>query len=354
MRDVAVVGFAQRQMKEMDGSPTCVELLVPIFAELFERTGWTKSDIGFWCSGSSDYLAGRSFSFVSAVDAIGALPPVNESHVEMDAAWALYEAWLKLQTGEADTALVYGFGKASAGVLRRTLAMQLDPYTMTPLWPDTVSIAGLQARRGLEHGAWDERAMAEVAARSRTSGVQNEYAVRKGVTSVEDVLAEEVYADPLRRSDCAPVSDGAAAMVIAAVDSPAFATLQRDGAAAVITGFEHRVDQITLGTRDLTRAPSAALAGEAAGSSTVDTAELHAPFSHQELILRRELGLTGDVTVNPSGGALCANPMFSAGLVRIGEAARRIWSGDSQRALGHATSGPALQQNLVCVMEGQR
>ena len=32
MRDVAVVGFAQRQMEEFDGSPTCVELLVPLFA----------------------------------------------------------------------------------------------------------------------------------------------------------------------------------------------------------------------------------------------------------------------------------------------------------------------------------
>ena len=142
MRDVAVVGFAQRQMKEFDGSPTCVELLVPIFADLFEQTGWTKDDIDFWCSGSSDYLAGRSFSFVSAVDAIGALPPVMESHVEMDAAWALYEAWVKIQTGEVDSALVYGFGKASAGTLRRTMTLQLDPYTVTPLWPDAVSIAG--------------------------------------------------------------------------------------------------------------------------------------------------------------------------------------------------------------------
>ena len=64
MRDVAVVGFAQRQMEEFDGSPTCVELLVPLFAECYEQTGWTRTDIGFWCSGSSDYLAGRSFSFV--------------------------------------------------------------------------------------------------------------------------------------------------------------------------------------------------------------------------------------------------------------------------------------------------
>ncbi|MCW2849673.1 MAG: lipid-transfer protein [Marmoricola sp.] len=351
MRDVAVVGFAQRQMKEMDGSPTCVEILVPIFAELFEQTGWTKSDIDFWCSGSSDYLAGRSFSFVSAVDAIGALPPVNESHVEMDAAWALYEAWVKIQIGEIDTALVYGFGKSSAGVLRRTLAMQLDPYTMTPLWPDTVSIAGLQARQGLEQGLWDERALAEVSSRSRTSASDNEYAIRKGATTVEDVLAEEVYADPLRRSDCAPVSDGAAAIVLSTAEAPGFDKLS--GRAAWITGFEHRTDSITLGTRDLTRSPSAALAGSAAGSQDVDTAELHAPFSHQELILRRELGLGDDVTVNPSGGALSGNPMFASGLIRIGEAARRIWSGESSRALGHATSGPALQQNLVCVMEGR-
>jgi acetyl-CoA acetyltransferase len=348
LRDVAVVGFAQRQMKEMDGSPTCVEILVPIFAELFEQTGWTKSDIDFWCSGSSDYLAGRSFSFVSAVDAIGALPPVMESHVEMDAAWALYEAWVKLQTGEIDTALVYGFGKSSAGVLRRTLAMQLDPYTMTPLWPDTVSIAGLQARQGIDQGLWDERAMAEVSSRSRTSATDNEWAIRKGATSVEDVLAEEVYADPLRRSDCAPVSDGAAAIVLAAGDRANVAARP-----AWITGFEHRTDQLMLGTRDLTRSPSAALAGSAAGSAGVDTAELHAPFSHQELILRRELGLSDDVTINPSGGALTGNPMFASGLIRVGEAARRIWSGESDRALGHATSGPALQQNLVCVMEGR-
>ncbi len=358
MRDVAVVGFAQRQMREFDGSPNCVELLVPILGQLWEDTGWTKADIDFWCSGSSDYLAGRSFSFVTAIDAIGAVPPVSESHVEMDAAWALYEAWLKIQTGEADTALVYGFGKSSAGVLRRTLALQLDPYTLTPLWPDTVSLAGLQARLGLEQGAWEEKELAEVVARSRTSATANQYAVRKGDTSVDDVLAQEVYADPLRRWDCAPVTDGAAAMIITATDAPALDRLDRlDRSAertAVITGFEHRIDAASLSTRDLTRAPSAASAGEAAGAAEVDLAELHAPFSHQELILRRELGLDrDDVVINPSGGALCGNPMFSSGLIRIGEAAERVRAGKSQRALGHATSGTALQQNLVCVMEGR-
>jgi acetyl-CoA acetyltransferase len=350
MRDVAVVGFAQRQMKELDGSPTCLEILVPIIADLYEQTGWTKSDIDFWCSGSSDYLAGRSFSFVSAVDAIGTIPPVMESHVEMDAAWALYEAWIKIQTGEVDTALVYGFGKSSAGILRRILALQLDPYTVQPLWPDTVSLAGIQAREGIEKGLWDEKAMAEVVARSMTDAVDNEWAIRKGATSLDDVLAQALYADPLRRWDCAPVSDGAAGIVLAAGDR-ANEARQRP---AWITGFEHRIEPIALNARDLTVSTSTAAAGKAAGVDGVDTAELHAPFSHQELILREALGLSGDVTINPSGGALTANPMFSAGLNRIGEAATRIWAGESDKALAHTTSGPVLQQNLVCTMEAKK
>ncbi len=346
MRDVAVVGFSQRQMKELDGSPTCLEILVPILADLYEQTGWTKSDIGFWCSGSSDYLAGRSFSFVSAVDAIGTLPPVMESHVEMDAAWALYEAWVKIQTGEVDTALVYGFGKSSAGILRRILALQLDPYTVQPLWPDTVSLAGIQAREGLEKGLWDEAAMADVVARSMTSAEANPWAIRKGATSQSDVLAQPVYADPLRRWDCAPVSDGAAGIVIAAGDK-ALEARQRP---AWITGFEHRIEPIALNARSLVTSSSTAAAGAAAGVEGVDLAELHAPFSHQELILRSALGLGDDVRINPSGGALTANPMFSAGLNRIGEAASRIWAGDSDKALAHATSGPVLQQNLVMTL----
>jgi len=85
----------------------------------------------------------------------------------------------------------------------------------------------------------------------------------------------------------------------------------------------------------------------------VDTAELHAPFTHQEILLRGALGLGDDVRVNPSGGVLCGNPMFAAGLARIGSAAQEIMSGRAGRALAHATSGPALQQNLVCVMEAR-
>ncbi|GAA4395049.1 thiolase domain-containing protein [Tsukamurella soli] len=344
--DVAVVAFAQTpSLRRAQTTTNGVEMLIPLFADVFAQTGLTKSDIGFWCSGSSDYLAGRAFSFIAAVDAIGAVPPINESHVEMDAAWALYEAWVKIRTGEVETALVYGFGKSSAGTLRRVLALQTDPYSVAPLWPDSVSIAGLQARAGLDAGRWTETDMAAVAARSL--GTRNPAAQRSADVNAAELLAEPYVADPLRRYDIAPVTDGAAVVVLAAVDR-ARDLVERP---AVITGIEHRIDSPALGGRDLTESPSTVAAARAAEADGVEVAELHAPFSHQELILREAIGLGDGVRINPSGGALVGNPMFSAGLARIGEAAGAILRGEARRSLGHATSGPALQQNLIAVME---
>ena len=350
MSDVAVVGFAQApQVRRTEGTTNGVEMLVPIFAEVMGGLGLTKTDIDFWCSGSSDYLAGRAFSFISAIDAIGAFPPIVESHVEADAAWALYEAWLKIRTGEAQTALVYGFGKSSAGDLRRTLTRQLDPYTVAPLWPDSVSIAALQARLGIEGGLWDERAMADVAVRSRRDAETNPFAQLSGSKDADELLAQPYLADPLRVHDCAPITDGAAVVVLASTER-ARELAERP---AWITGIEHRIDSAELGGRDLTVSPSTSAAARAVGVDGIDVAELLAPFTHQELLLRTAIGLGEDVRVNPSGGALAGNPMFAAGLVRIGEAARQVMSGAAGRALAHATSGPVLQQNLICVLEGR-
>lgn len=352
MTEVAVIGFAESAcVRRGQGTTSGVETLVPLFQELLADAALSRRDVDFWCSGSSDYLAGRAFSFVSAVDAIGAFPPIVESHVEMDAAWAVYEAFVKLLTGEAQTALVYGFGKSSAGDLPRVLALQLDPYLVAPLWPDSVSIAALQARLGIEAGVFSEREMAEVAARSRLAAVGNPKAQLAGRVTVDDLLAAPYLADPLRAHDCAPISDGAAAVLLASGEK----ARQLCPRPAWITGFAHQVDSPGLGLRDLTTSASAAAAGAAAGidGARLDVAELHAPFTHQEIILSRALGLGDQVRINPFGGVLAGNPMFAAGLSRIGAAARQVMSGAADRAAGHATSGPALQQNLVCVMEAR-
>jgi acetyl-CoA acetyltransferase len=209
-------------------------------------------EIGFTCSGSNDYLIGGPFSFVAALDSVGAWPPISESHVEMDGAWALYEAWIKLQTGHIDAALIYSFGKNSMTDIGELTALALDPYSLQPLWPDHISLAALQARAYLDASGKTERDLAEVAARSRRAARSNPHAILSGDATAEQLLQSDFAVAPLRTSDTPPITDGAAAIILAAGD---FAT--RSGKKpAWITGLDHRIEAHQPGARDLTRSVS--------------------------------------------------------------------------------------------------
>jgi|SRR5437667_5699548 len=349
MVDIAIVSFAQCPSVRMAEKPE-VQLIVPVVAEAVARSGIPRSEIGFTCSGSADYLSGAPFAFVGNLEATGAWPPIRESHVEMDGAWALYEAWVRLQHGDIDSALVFASGKSSPAVLPEVLALQLDPYYLMPLWVDSISMAALQAAALLQAGDHTEADMADVVARSRKAALDNPNAQLAGDLDPEKLLTEPYLVAPLRKHDCPPISDGAAAIVLVAGDRAKDVCEHP----AWIRGIDHRIEAHYPGLRDLTESPSTALAAKNAGlrDGDVEVAEIWASFSHQELILREALGLGDGVDVNPSGGALAANPLMATGLIRIGEAARAISDGGRHRTLAHATSGPCLQQNLVCVLEG--
>ena len=302
-RPVAVVAYAEFETA-VEPARNETEILIPVIREALEQVGLEQQDIGFTVSGSSDYLQGYPFAFVAALDAVGAWPPIRESHLEMDGAFALYEAMMVLQHGEADTALVYAFSRPSRGDLDRVLALQLDPYVVAPLWPDARSLAGLQAQAMRDSGRFGD---------------------------VPDVPPT-------------PVSDGCAAMVLAVGDR----ARELSTSPAWITGIDHRIEAPALGVRDLTRSPSTSQAAEAAGAlgTAPDRAFLHVPYPHQELVLRESLGLDGAPVDSHAG------PVMVGGLQRIGAAARAVSTGGARRAIAHATAGPCLQQNLVTVLEG--
>ena len=308
MRDVAVVAFAQSEHSYADLGWTEADLVTPLVNEVLAQTGLERSEIGFTCSGSNDYLVGTPFSFVAALDTIGAWPPISESHVEQDGAWALYEAWVRLQHGDVDVALVYGFGKGTVGDYDAISALSYDPYYLVPLFPGHLAMAGLQARALADAG----------------------YAVDPDPTPP-------------------PPTDGAAAVILAAGDVARRVCARP----AWIRGLDHRMEPHSVGARDLTRSVSAHQAAVRAGvaAGPVDHAELHTRFEHEEPLLRAELGLSDDVVVNASGGPRKADPVMATGLIRIGEAAARIHDGGARRTVAHATSGPCLQHNLVCVLE---
>jgi len=348
--DIAIIGFAQAPIVGR-ARESEVQLLVPVVTEALQKAGVGRREIGFTCAGSCDYLTGGPFAFVTNLEAAGAWPPISESHVEMDGAWALYEAWVRLQHGDIDTALAFGSGKSSPSRPAEVWAQQTDPYYLAPLGVDPTSLAGLQARTLLDTGKATERDFADVAVRARKNAATNPNAQVKDPLDIEAALAAPYESAPLRLHDIPPISDGAAAVVLARGDR-ARQSCERP---AWIRGIDHRIEAHLPGFRDLTSSPTTTLAARKAGydGGPVDVAELCAVFSPQELILRDALGLPAGTDVNPSGGPLTGNPIMATGLIRIIEAAARIMDGSADRAIAHAAGGQVLQHNLVCLLEGE-
>ena len=239
----------------------------------------------------------------------------------MDGAWALYEAWVKLQLGEVDTALIYSYGKSSPGPVARSAEPPARPVLRGPVVARR-DLAGRAAGAGAARGGQGDREGDRRGRRPQPCVRRSTTRTRSssGTSPADEVLAESMLVDPLRKDDCPPITDGVAAVVLAA-DDVARAALRP---ARVDPGHRppHRV-RGARAARPHRLAVDPQVGGRTAGvgDGTVDVAELHAPFSHQELILRDALGLGDGVDINPSGGALCANPIMAAGLIRFGEAA---------------------------------
>ena len=115
LRNVAVVGFAQAPIVAHDAHRMSSEMLYPIVRQALAQCGVERDAIDYQTAGSADYIDGRPFGFVGALDVMGTWPPRQDSHLEMDAAFAAHYAWIRMQAGECDTAMVVGYGKVSEG-----------------------------------------------------------------------------------------------------------------------------------------------------------------------------------------------------------------------------------------------
>jgi Thiolase, C-terminal domain len=267
------------------------ELLAPVVEAAMTAGDVGRPDIGIVCSASSEFLNGVVGTVMGAFDAFPGWPPRTHAHLDGDGAFALYEAWIRLLAGEAENALVCAVSRPLADDPRRVLDLQLDPYYLVPLAPRPEDLAGLQA------------------------------------------------AGPFSSST---ICAGAAAVVL---------SVNRPGVR--ISGIEQRFDTHALGARDLRSSPSITAASAALGlpGSTLDVLEVHASFSHQEQIVVEAIGARHVGALNPSGGALAADPIMVTGLVRVIEAANAIARREAARAVAHATNGPCLQHNLLCLLE---
>jgi acetyl-CoA acetyltransferase len=312
-------------------------------------------------------MDGRPFGFVAALDVMGSWPPRQDLHLEMDAAFCAYYAWVRMQAGECDTAIVVAHGKTSEGDPRRVLNLQLDPYYQAAIGLDPISTAALQASAYMARSGKGDADLAAVAARNRNQGTRNTDNQVTSKTSAAALMKSPWLVDPLRQAYVPPVGETATCLILAAqgkaekmCDRPVW-----------IHGVDHRSELQTLGSRDLSRSPGAQLAAtkalemaQVARVGDVDVVELFATTPAEEMILCESFGIDPSVAkpaINPSGGALCANPIMSTGLIRLGEIFRQLSGRAGKRevsgaklGLAHAQQGHCMQTNIVWLLGSDR
>ncbi len=269
-------------------------MLVPVVAEALQRAGVDRREVGFTCAGSCDYLTGGPFVFVSNLEAAGAWPPISESHVEMDGAWALYEAWVRLQHGDIDTALVFGSGKSSPSKPAEVWAQQLDPYYLAPAGRGSRLARGARKRGCCSIGARPPNATSpKWSSRSRRQALDNPNAEVRGehrtstTCSRRRTCARRCAGTTSRRSPTARSRSCSPAVTARG----ACAHARRGYVASTIASRCTNPGCATSATSS-----STTLAARKAGydGGPLDVAELSATFSPQELILREALGLPAD------------------------------------------------------------
>ncbi|AXK81793.1 thiolase domain-containing protein [Pseudolabrys taiwanensis] len=223
-------------------------------------------------------------------------------------------------------------------------------------------------------------ALAMIAAKNHKNGVGNPYAQMRKDLGYEFCRTESdknpFVAGPLKRTDCSLVSDGAAAVVLADIE-----TALRMKKAVAIRAAEHVQDFLPMSKRDILKFEGCALAWQRAlaksGLSLDDLSlvETHDCFTIAELIEYEAMGLTpegqgaiavkegwtqkdGKLPVNPSGGLKAkGHPIGATGVSMHALAAMQLMqsAGDLQvkdaQLAGIFNMGGAAVANYVSILE---
>lgn len=217
-----------------------------------------------------------------------------------------------------------------------------DPIVEKPLNPNLLWIFAMEMHRYMYKCGVKKEDIALVSVKNKRNacGHPSAQLCDPNIT-VEDVLNSEVLVWPVQRLDVSPVSDGAAAVVLASEEEARRIT----DTPVWIKGIGWTLDTTHWTNRDLAfpeyvrRAAEMAyrMAGIDNPRKQIDVAEPYDPFDYKELhhmeglglarkceapILTRE-GVTqrdGDLPINPSGGLLgVGNPIAAAGLMKVAE-----------------------------------
>jgi len=380
-RRVAIVAYAQTK-HEPDKDSTREFMIQEVATGALRMAGISKADVDTVVNASGDFLDGRTISNMKTVASSGAYLK-DESKVEMDGAFAAFYAYTRILTGNHSVALVVGESMASCypGYIPSILSLDTS-FDRPNSFLHEISAAALQATYYMHKYGITESQLAKVAVKNLRNARMNPFALRsiQGI-SMSTILKSRMLYSPIRELCAYPFTDGACALVLAEESK----VWQLTDKPVWIEGVGFCHDSYYLGERKLSECESVALAAKTAYKMAgvkdpkrdIDVFELHENFSYQELMFYEALGLcpkgkggetldarvtevNGQLPVNPSGGALAANPVHATGLIRLCEVAMQI-RGESGKhqlkkkvrtGLAHGQHGLCAQDNIVFILRG--
>lgn len=281
---------------------------------------------------------------------------------------ALKEGYLAVASGLHDIVVVGGAEKmtdvddATVTIIQSAAA---DQEWETVFGATFASLHALIARRHMHQFGTTREQLASVAVKNHRHGSMNPKAQFQKEISLDTVLKSPLVASPLRMFDCAPSSDGAAAVVLCPFDVARKYTdtpieIRGVGQASDTLALHHRPDVCTFRATAVAAARAFKLAG--IGAEHVDVAEVHDNYTISEILAIEDLGLVpkgqggkateegrtaleGDVAVNTSGGLKArGDPIGATGVAQAVEIVIQLRGEAGKRQVPDAKIG--LTQNV--------
>lgn len=368
MRHVAVVGYGLSKFGER-WEAGLKELVSEASVAAINNSGVETKQIQclFTGSMSSGRFANQEHLGALVADQLG-LTPIPSVRVEAACASggvAVRQAYLSLASGAYDLALVVGVEKMTdvhVGHATTTLGTAGD-YEWEVFHGATFpALYAMMAKRHMHDFGTKEEQMAMVSVKNHSNGSKNKFAQFQNLITVDAVLNSSVVASPLKLLDCSPITDGAAAIVLASENLARKIT----DAPVWIEGSAQASDTLALHDREsLTSVKATRVAAEDAyrqasvKPSEIKVAEVHDCFSIAEILAIEDLGffnkgyggkaveegetqLNSKVSINTSGGLkACGHPVGATGVKQIVELAMQLRNEAGSRQVSNVDVGLA-------------
>jgi len=371
MREVAIVGLGMSRWGEIWDASLRSLWTEAALAALADAGLDTVDSITVGCM-TPGLFVGQEHLGALLADELG-IPGVPATRVESACASggvALRAAFAEVASGMADVVLASGVEKmtdVSGDECTAALATAADAELEVFHGASFPGLYAMMARAHMERYGTTREQLAMVAVKNHKHGSMNPRAQYRQEITVKDVLRSAKVADPLNVLDCSPITDGAAAVILAELSIAR--KLAKGRPVVKITGIGHATDAIALHSRpDMTSIPATTKAAQRAfamagrGPQDVHLVELHDCFTIAEIVVLESLGLCapgeggkqaesgrtalgGALPVNVSGGLKSkGHPVGATGIAQMVELATQLRGQAEKRQVAKARVG--LAQNM--------